>query len=416
MSKVFKVIMNIVLILLIISLCAVFIPPFLGITTAVASPGIESNIQTGSIVYGTRESLNDLQAGDEIVVTSEDSAYVYEITEVDASNGEVIVRESEDSDTEIIQLRRTASKVFISVPLLGYILIATQSFEGLIILALAVALIIILFIIATVVNRQSDDEYEDDEKTDKDEDNDFGYFRDLAASTSRPNRLDELGTLTIPPITDDDIAKTRQISPETAPLDEEIEDVSELILEPAAGSENETAEAEGAQETSDTRPIDTDELASEASSGNAAEEGSQKESEAQDAEAKADESPAEPEASTSEAAAAETGSEEEKPEVSSATSDLSGIENALENVLTTDELEKTSEKNAVDALNASFKNAQSAEPEVAEEKPKEIELAIPVRTLDELLQEAYTKGEDPQVKKDPVTGITFVDYSSSFNN
>ena len=43
---------------------------------------------------------------------------------------------------------------------------------------------------------------------------------------------------------------------------------------------------------------------------------------------------------------------------------------------------------------------------------EEIELAIPAKTLDELLQEAYANGEDPKVTKDAATGITFVDYSN----
>ena len=41
----------------------------------------------------------------------------------------------------------------------------------------------------------------------------------------------------------------------------------------------------------------------------------------------------------------------------------------------------------------------------------EIELAMPSRTADELLQEAYTNGDDPSVTKDPITGVTFIDYS-----
>ena len=41
----------------------------------------------------------------------------------------------------------------------------------------------------------------------------------------------------------------------------------------------------------------------------------------------------------------------------------------------------------------------------------EIELAIPARSLDDLLQEAYANGEDPKVEKDELTGVTFVDLS-----
>ena len=44
-------------------------------------------------------------------------------------------------------------------------------------------------------------------------------------------------------------------------------------------------------------------------------------------------------------------------------------------------------------------------------KPDEIELAIPARSVEDLLQEAYAKGEDPKVEKDELTGVTFVDLS-----
>ena len=42
---------------------------------------------------------------------------------------------------------------------------------------------------------------------------------------------------------------------------------------------------------------------------------------------------------------------------------------------------------------------------------EEIELAMPVKNVEELLQEAYTAGDDPVVEEDAVTGVTFVDYS-----
>ena len=41
----------------------------------------------------------------------------------------------------------------------------------------------------------------------------------------------------------------------------------------------------------------------------------------------------------------------------------------------------------------------------------EIVLAIPARSVEEILQEAYRDGEDPKVEKDELTGVTFVDFS-----
>jgi hypothetical protein len=41
----------------------------------------------------------------------------------------------------------------------------------------------------------------------------------------------------------------------------------------------------------------------------------------------------------------------------------------------------------------------------------EIELAIPIRTADELLEKAYAQGLDPVVEDDVITGIKIVDFS-----
>ena len=104
-------------------------------------------------------------------------------------------------------------------------------------------------------------------------------------------------------------------------------------------------------------------------------------------------------AQTATAAAAQTAA----PENVSYTAELSGIGSALENALGTDRMNQTPQ------AQAAVPPAPEAAPEV---KPEEIELAIPQRTLDELLQEAYANGEDPKVVKNPTTGITFVDYSN----
>ena len=100
--------------------------------------------------------------------------------------------------------------------------------------------------------------------------------------------------------------------------------------------------------------------------------------------------------SESDSTVVETSSEE--------TSEFSSLEGALEQVLNTNQINQTPEDVVPDAV--------SGEQPADEETSTEIELAIPSHSLDELLQEAYAKGEDPQVKKDSATGITLVDYSS----
>ena len=402
MTKFFKVIMNIILILFIAALCAVFIPTFLGISVNVASGNIETNMNVGSVAYGVKESLSDINSGDKIVVSDSESLYIYEVTEINTDNGELTVRESESSDTSVVELRRTASKLVFVVPFIGYLFIAVQSFEGIIILGLAAALIVILFIISRVLAGGHADE-DDGEAGEKDDD--FGYFKELAASADRPSSLDNLATMAIPPIPDE---TTTPVSSDTVALDEEIEELSELVLEPADDGEkaakteddvdssleslkNEIASienadgvtAENTEETSDAELISEEVSGSETISAEESKTASERE--------------ASSEIVSNEAAASGTVSQE--------TSEFSGLEGALEQALISNQVSKTPD----DVVPSG--NTEETEP-LNGETPAEIELAIPTHTLDELLQEAYAKGEDPQVKKDPATGVTLVDYSS----
>ncbi len=363
MTKFFKILMNIILILFIAALCAVFIPPFFGISVNAASPNTETNMSIGTVAYGVKESLSDISAGNSIVISDSDSVYLYEVADVNADNGELTVRESSDSDTKVIELRRTASRAVIVVPFIGYILIALQSFEGLIIFALAAALIIILFAISRVVAKSSRSE-NDGEDSDKEED-DFGYFKELAASTDRPSSLDTLSAAPVPPSQDEPVDNT--VPTDTVALDEEIEDLFELIVERSDDND------EPADEVSD-KTINLSQSLTK------------------------DEEPAATE-----------------------TSEFSSIEGALEQALTANQDKETPEDKVPDTTPDAVRNTVSdvvpdAVPDADQgdacESSSEIELAIPSHTLDELLQEAYAKGEDPHVRKDPSTGITLVDYSS----
>lgn len=227
MAKLFKVIMNILIIVFIASLVALFVPPLLGITTVVADSDSATNMQVGSVAYGTRVSLDELAIGDTIIINSDNETYLYEVTAVDTSTGVVSVKSSDTSDVKNITLRRTASKKLFVIPLIGYIVIALQSTEGLIILGLGVVLLVILFIISEILCRKSQ-KIDDDEDAEVDRE----YFRNLATSQQKPSALDELGTITIPPIKDIMDEESDSSPSDTVPLDEDFEN-PELILEPA---------------------------------------------------------------------------------------------------------------------------------------------------------------------------------------
>lgn len=86
------------------------------------------------------------------------------------------------------------------------------------------------------------------------------------------------------------------------------------------------------------------------------------------------------------------------------TSELAGIGNALENVMENERMNQTPHNEEPSPKSA-------PDEEAADVSSSEIEIAIPARSLEELLQEAYAKGEDPTVVKDETIGVTLVDYS-----
>ena len=169
MSKVLKVFVNIILILFILVAAALFVPPLLGVSTVVSENGMETNIQTGSVVYGVSSRVSGLEVGDKIIETEENSAYVYEITAIDAENETVEVTAAEGDTPSEIALRTSVRKAVITVPLIGYVSIAMQTAQGRIVLGLAVVLLIVLFIVAEVWSRKDDGDEEDEEEEDADQ-------------------------------------------------------------------------------------------------------------------------------------------------------------------------------------------------------------------------------------------------------
>ncbi|MGI6042198.1 MAG: hypothetical protein ACOYBH_08270 [Candidatus Alectryocaccobium sp.] len=397
MAKLFKVIMNILIILFIASLVALFVPPLLGITTVISEPDTASNMQIGSVAYGTRVPLDEISKGDTIISSSDNETYLYTVEDIDASTGVLSVKSSETADAKEITLRRTASKKLFVIPLIGYIVIAFQSTEGLIILGLGVALLVILFIISEILCKKSKKSDEDDDEAAVDRE----YFRDLATSQQKPSSLDELATITIPPIKDI-LEEEKKAEADTAALDEDFEN-PELILEPVSNDdeasieefaeENEKGdtEASDAAKPADIKDNSSADISSSDKAGTAA---SSKDAHGKKDSFKADndiQSSVQP-SKPSESASSQLGS----------TSELSDIGSALESVLENEQMNPTPH---------SEQPAAAPEAPVSEPASSEIEIAIPAKTLEELLQEAYAKGEDPTVIKDESAGVTLVDYS-----
>lgn len=151
MSKFLKFIIHLIILLAILNVLALAVPPFMGITTAIIdSKTTESNLPLGSVTYAESTSVNELAVGDSILTQDGNAVYRYKIQSIDTSNGVYNVVDATDSGAqeEALALKNTAQKVIITIGFIGYLVIATQSMEGMIIIGLVILFLIILFILA----------------------------------------------------------------------------------------------------------------------------------------------------------------------------------------------------------------------------------------------------------------------------
>ena len=85
------------------------------------------------------------------------------ITEMDKKNHIFKVIDSGDKDAEpiTVEVKDYIPKVVITVGYAGYLLLATESIEGLIILGLAVLFLVILYIVAELLKKEPQDDYDE---------------------------------------------------------------------------------------------------------------------------------------------------------------------------------------------------------------------------------------------------------------
>ena len=175
MSKFLKAIVNIFLIAAILTAAAILVPPVLGITTTIIdSREMETNLPLGSITYSEDVEVKSIKAGDEVLKEDANSTFAYVVVEGNAETGKFTVLDASDKEgpTTEVTIRNYVSRVFITVPFIGYIIVAMQSTEGMIIVGLIVLFVIILFILSELWKKHDSEEDEDEDGGDE---NDFVY-------------------------------------------------------------------------------------------------------------------------------------------------------------------------------------------------------------------------------------------------
>ncbi len=347
MSKLLKVIVNTLLLLAILSAGALVIPPFAGITTLVSDGMGNTNISRGAVTYAKKTDTSSVATGEKILVDDNSGKYIYTIQSLDTAAGTASVKNVISGDTTEITVRATVSKVIITIPVIGFLSMAAQSREGIMIIGLAILFLVILFILSEVWKR---DEEEDDEEEEEDE--------------------------------DDEKASEELRSRKKAALEEKKKREEQEMTEQLRADDQKTAE----EEKQDEFEIpDLEEEETEQVSFNTVDLQNL---------VRGEETEEIPEAVEETEIVEEAAAEETAEEVTEETEETESAE--PETVEEIEEFEETIEE-------------PEEEPEPEPSEP--IELAMPVYTAEELLQKAHAAGDDPKVIEDPATGITILDYS-----
>ena len=432
MSKFLKFIVNLFLICAILVAAAIIVPPLVGVeTTVVDTQLMDTNLPMGSVTYSKDVYLTELKEGDRILDESDLSTYVYTVRTADTSTGSVKVADAFDASAEEKEIRilNNASKVILTIPYIGYVVYAMHSIEGIIILALAVLLIIILFILSELWRRDDDDDEDDDEYEDDEDDEE----EEPSVRVSEPESLDLENEVDIKPY----MNQEEEPAAEEVPTEEEApaapEEVPAFTAEPASAEEAENAGEPAPEETlteaaeteaeapdaAKAQPAAGETVAEEAADTSAAEdadagvdmdflekelEAALEENTAGQTEQPGAEAGTQPEASYEENAAPQPHADaEEMPE---AANENEGIDETLEEAA-----EKIVEETPQEAVYDERRYLEEVSAEESADPEADTFIPIARPTLDTIMKGAERSGEEPVVIKEPVTGLTYVDYS-----
>lgn len=284
MSKLLKVIVNTLLLLAILSAGALVIPPFAGITTLVSDGMGNTNISRGAVTYAKKTDTSSVATGDKILVDDNSGKYIYTIQSLDTAAGTASVKNVISGDTTEITVRATVSKVIVTIPVIGFLSMAAQSREGIMIIGLAILFLVILFILSEVWKRdeeeEEEDEDEDDEKAseelrsrkkaalvEKKKREEQEMTEQLRAADQKTAEEEKQDEFEIPDLEEEG---TEQVSFNTVDLQnlvrgEETEEIPEAveeteIVEEAAAEETAEEVTEETEETESTEPETVEEI------------------------------------------------------------------------------------------------------------------------------------------------------------
>lgn len=364
MSRMLRIIDGIIIALVIAAAVLTYVPQLLGIGTTEVSTEMLGNVDVGSLIYTEQAPTTSVQKGDRILNLTDNSASIYTVTGYDPSAGTVDVEGGEETT---YKLSENYLRVLGVVPYFGYFGLAIQSRKGLIMLGVIFCYVVVSLIAAAVIH-SGDEDYDSYEYDDDDEEDDF--YTGLAEKKKKKDAEREAGE------------------------DNEDEDDDRSLRRKKKDGKNsgrQNRKKKSQDKDRRDRYEDEDDETDDNSDGMT-------------------------EISAARTSDPEAAADETDPAVNSEA--LTDVQAALEAALDTQPLNHTEEMPAgtADAADAASGTDNSADVDLNEpavNENGEIELAMPVRTADEILSKAYSVGLDPTVEEDKSTGVTLIDYSDS---
>ena len=381
MSRFLKFIVHLVVFLLIACILALAVPPFMGISTiTIDDTDLETNLPLGSVSYGKEISASSVLVGDSIIVENGNQVRLYGVQEIDLDNSTftVIDKGASRGEPKAMTLSGDVTRVIFTVWGIGFLLMAIQSTEGLIIIGLGVLFLIILFVLAEIWGR--DKELPDEEPEDEEDDDQTEPDAPAAGEGVSAQAADEQALASEP-------KSKRQLKKEMRARQKA--EVARLKEESRERRKEEKRRIKAAKKIARTGGFIEDMEPVEAILGL---DGN---------------SPAEQ--------AADQAHEELKKEIGAvAVLPPSG---EIEKIPTAEipDVKKISPEGDKDSADQAKKGQEETTEETKQEKeePEQtVKVAIPLYTAEELLEKAKSEGEAPKVIEDDDTGVVLLDYST----
>ena len=166
MSKFLKFIVHFAGICTIVCVLGLALPPFFGVRTVIMdSTDKATNLPLGSVTYAIPVRTEEVTAGSPILVQEDGKTYKYNLVSVNRENntGTVIDTTTSAQESITVSVKNWVPKIVITIPFVGYLLVATESVEGLIVLGLVILFLIILYVIAELWKKDPEDDEDETE-------------------------------------------------------------------------------------------------------------------------------------------------------------------------------------------------------------------------------------------------------------